>query len=282
MRLIFLFATLAASVYGYLRLSNSHPEIKGQIKSHVEEFLNSGEFHTLEVRHSAANLMDTNRRDLLKTNRHTYLEPTLKFYPYLLLEVKYRHTKDETREGVVLWDLTDGEMVINTRTWEKTHGYGDCITANAERQEFKILNVLAQKGGTVDREGLSKSLHVDNEILDAWIESCRRKRLIVQIGNKYCLHMQSPNLKAYPETKTEERLVTQAQKDVERVSRRYSVSQIERLTQAAFGQDFTIRRTTDVYLPVHSIAVQNPDGSVHTTHWNAMNGKQLFQAYFSD
>lgn len=282
MRLIFLFVTLAAAIYGYWQLDLSHPQIKGQIKTHVAELLNSGDFHTLELRHTASHIMETSRRELLKSNRHQYLEPKLKFYPYLLLEVKYRHTEDETREGVVLWDLTDGEMVIDTKTWQKTHGFGDCITAGAERNEFKILNVLARKGGSIDREGLSKLLHVDNEILDAWIDSCRRKKLIVQAGNRYSLHMQNPRLKTYPETKTEERLVTQAHRDAERVTRRYSLSQIERLTRAAFGQDFTIRRTTDVYLPVHCIAVQNPDGSIHTTHWNAMNGKRLFQAYFSD
>lgn len=278
MRLILLFATLAAAVFGYWKLDLSHTEIK----SHVEDLLHRGDFHTLEIRHTSAQIMEANRRDLLKTNRHKFLDPTLKFYPYLILEVKYRHNDDETREGVVLWDLTDGEMVIDTKDWQKTHGFGDCITANAERHEFKILNILARKGGTIDREGLSKILQVDNEILDVWIDSCRRKKLIVQTGNRYRLHMQNPRLKTYPETKIEERLVTQSHQNAERVSRRYSLSQIQHLTRSAFGQDFTIRRSIDVHLPVHCIAVQNPDGSIHTTHWNAMNGKRLFQAYFAD
>jgi hypothetical protein len=80
----------------------------------------------------------------------------------------------------------------------------------------------------------------------------------------------------------EDRLVTQSRRNSDRVSRRFSQSQIQYLTQSAFGHDFAIRRTTDVYLPVHCITVQNPDGSIHVTHWNAMNGKRLFQTYFSD
>ena len=96
--------------------------------------------------------------------------------------MKYAVSDKKTKEGVILWDLTDGEMVIDTKEWEKTHGFGDCINANTDRHEFKIINTLAYKGGSADRETLSKALHVDNDVFDAWIESCRRKQLIVQIG----------------------------------------------------------------------------------------------------
>ncbi len=278
MRILMTLLTLGAAAYGFWWLGLTHPEIKNQIV----DFVQTGDFHTLEVRYTSKQIMEGNRRDLLKTNRHQYLEPELKFYPYLLLEVKYLHSDEETREGVLLWDLTDGEMVIDTKDWLKTHGFGDCMNADAERHEFKILNILAKKGGSIDREGLFKALQVENETLDAWIDGCRRKQLIVQTGNRYRLHMQAPRLRTQPVTKIEERLVTQSYRNVERVSRRYSLGQIQRLAKAAFGQDFTIRRTTDVYLPIHCIYVQNPDGSIHATHWNALNGKRLTQAYFID
>ena len=66
-------------------------------------------------------------KELLKDTDHVFLEPTLKFVPYLLMDVKYIRTQDKTGEGVILWGLVDGEMVINTGTWEKTHGFTDCI-----------------------------------------------------------------------------------------------------------------------------------------------------------
>jgi len=276
MRILLTLISLAAGAYGLWWVGQNHPEVKGR----VEDFFHTSSFRTLELRFTSAQIMDAHRRELLKSNRHQYLEPKLTFYPYLLLEVKYRHTDNETREGVVLWDLVDGEMVIDTRDWLKTHGFGDCLTSQAERHEFRILNVLANKGGTCDREALSKALHVENDTLDSWIDSCRRKKLIVQMGNRYRLHMEHPRLKTSPVTKVEERLVTQTTHHAERASKRFSLSEIQRLTKAAFGQDFTIRRTTDVYLPVHCIVVQNPDGSIHTSHWNALNGKRLRQAYF--
>jgi len=276
MRILTTIVTFSAAAYGLWWLNQTHPEIKGQ----VENFFHTSSFRTLEIRYTAEQIMESHRRELVKTNRHKYLEPKLTFYPYLLLEVKYRHSEDETREGVVLWDLVDGEMVIDTKDWLKTHGFGDCINAQANRHEFKIINALANKGGSCDREDLAKAIHVENDLLDSWIESCRRKKLLVQAGNHYRLHMQRARLKTRPETKIEERLVTQTTHDAEKAAKRYSLAQIEQLTRAAFGQDFTVRRTTDIHLPVHCIAVQNPDGSIHTSHWNALNGKRLIQAYF--
>lgn len=271
MRILFTLICLGAACYGLWQLSESKPEVK----SKVEEILNTGTFNTLEVRYSANQIMDAHRKHLLKDNRHRFLEPSLKFYPYLLLDVKYAVSHKKTKEGVMLWDMTDGEMVIDTKYWEKTHGFGDCINANTDRHEFKIINTLASKGGSADRETLIKALHVDNDVLDAWIESCRRKQLIVQSGNRYRLHLEKPLLQIMPSTKLDERLVSKPHRNAERVPSRFSLSQIEKITRSAFGNDFAIRKTTDIYLPVHCIVVQNPDGSVHTSHWNALNGKRI-------
>ena len=271
MRILFSLLCLAAACYGIWRFSSTKPEVK----SKVEEILNTGSFNTLEIRYTANQIMDAHRKDLLKGNRHRYLEPSMKFYPYLLLEVKYTVSDRKTREGVILWDLIDGEMVIDTKQWEKTHGFADCINANTDPHEFKVINTLAYKGGSADREALIKTLHVDNDVLDAWIESCRRKKLIVQAGNRFRLHLENPNLKIIPRTKLDERLVTKPHRNSDRISNRYSLSQIEKITRAAFGNEFAIRKTMDIYLPVHCIVVQNPDGSIHTSLWNALNGKRL-------
>lgn len=244
-------------------------------RSKVEDFLSSATFQTLEVRYSAESIMDAHRRELLKDSDHVYLEPVLKFVPYLLMDVKYTRAHDKTGEGVILWGLVDGEMVINTGTWENTHGFTDCIASNASRQEFKIINALASKGGAWDRDGLSKFLNIENNILDTWIDSCRKKSLIVQSGNTYRLHLQNPKLQVIPETKLEQWLVTKPTKKALRVKKRYRPSQIETIARAAFGNDFAIRKTREVFLPVYSIVVQNPDGSQMTTYWNALNGKRL-------
>jgi hypothetical protein len=223
--------------------------------------------------------MESHRKDLLKDNRHRYLEPQLKFYPYLLMEVKYSLSPDKTKEGVILWDLIDGEMVLDTKDWEKTHGFADCIKANTQGHEFKILSLLAKKGGAINKEQISQSMKIEGEILNAWLESCTRKKLIVHAGDKYRLHLQNPRLKWIPETKIAQWLVSKPFKDAVRIPKRFSVKQVEKFSKAAFGGDYTIRRTQYLYLPVHSILVQNPDGTVQTTYWNALNGKNLSQMF---
>ena len=251
-----------------------------RFRARLEDLISSGSFQTLEVRYSAENIMDIHRKELLKDGDHIFLDPMLKFVPYLLMEVKYTRNMDKTGEGVILWGLLDGEMVINTSTWEKTHGFTDCLASNATRQEFKIINALASRGGAWDRNGLSQFLNIENNILDNWIDGCRKKSLIVQNGNTYRLHLQNPKLQVIPETKLEHWLVTKSTKNASRVKRRYGAAQIKNIAKAAFGNDFAIRKTTEVFLPVYSIIVQNPDGSQMTTYWNALNGKRMAQPTF--
>ena len=277
MRWLLTLGVLSSLGYGAWQMSDTKPDIKTK----VESVLNMGSFHTLEIKYSASQIMESHRRDLLKSARHQFLEPQLRFYPYLLMNVKYVHS-DKTEESVMLWDMCDGEMVLNTRSWEKTHGFGDCIQANTDRHEFKVIHALAKRGGACDRETLAKALHVENDVMDMWIDSLRRKKLIVQIGNRYRLHLEAPSIQSLPETILEERLVTQACKQSHRISKRFSLGQIDKISQAAFGTDFAIRYTKDVYLPVHCIVVQNPDGSIHSSLWNALNGKRVSYTHALD
>lgn len=248
-------------------------------KEKVLEILHGSTFQTLEVRYSADAIMQLHKKELLKDESHTFLAPSLQFLPYLLLDVKYSQSQNKTSEGVILWGLVDGEMVLNTQTWEKTHGFTDCIASNTTRQEFQVLNALSSQGGAWDRQGLSQFLHVENHILDQWIKSCQKKSLVVQSGNSYRLHLENPKLRVIPETRLDHFLVTKPTKYAHRIKKRYRPTQIETIAKAAFGLEFAIRKTTEVFLPVYSIVVQNPDGSRRTTYWNALNGKQFHPLY---
>jgi len=273
MRFITTLLTLAAIAYGLYWGLQKKPDYKAKIL----EFISTGNFHTLEARYTSKEIMETHKRDLIKSSKHRYREPILKFFPYLFMEVKYTHDNGQTGEGVILWDLVEGEMVLNTKHWEKTHGFGDCINAGTERYEFKIINLISQNGGQLDRGGLSKALQIENNILDTWIDSCRKKKLLVQVGNTYRLHFQQPKLNVQPETQLHDRLVTKPYKGAERVPRRFSSSQVKRIAECAFGNDFAVRNTLDIFLPVYCITVENPDNTLHTSYWNALNGKPLPQ-----
>lgn len=278
MKLLFFLSILGSLGYGAFWTLQKNPDLK----SAIQEVIPSSEFNTLEIRHTAEQIMESHRGELLKSGRHKYLETETRFYPYLLMEVKYSLSAKKTEESLILWDLSDGEMVLNTKGWEKTHGFGDCLTAGTNRREFSIIRLLAKKGGSCDRDDIINSLHLENETLDTLLDGLKRKQLLVSSGSRYRLHLENPSLKATPVTQMHERLVTKTGKKAKKVPKRFSLAQVERLSKAAFGEDFAIRHTTDVYLPVHSIVVQNPDGSLHTSLWNALNGKRILYSYGAD
>ena len=149
----------------------------------LQNFVHSALAHnsslrTLEIRYTAEEIMTRQQQTLLKGTDYKFLEPQLIFYPYLLLEVKFAKDHKYTQEGILLWGLTDGEMVLDTATWEKTHGFEDCLLAKADKNDFKILHTLVNQGGFMDREALYRKFKVDSDVLDEWIDSCRRKKLI--------------------------------------------------------------------------------------------------------
>ena len=275
MRLLSILTSFIFVVFIFSWVWFNYPEAR----VYIQDFISRKKFHTLEVRFSAENIMEAHRRDLLKDASHSYLEPILKFHPYLLMEVKYNRSQEKTGEGLILWSLTDGEMVISTSTWEMTHGFKDCIGSGADKDDFKIINALAAKGGTLDRETLFRILNIDNDILDQWLENCRKKNLIVQNGNNYRLHFQNPKMQVIPETRIDQSIVSKAGKSASRITKKFRPSQIEGIARSAFGNNFAIRKKTEIFLPVYSIVVQNPDGSLMTTYFNALNGKKLSQSH---
>jgi len=247
----------------------------GNFHQIAQSYLPVSEFLTLEIRHSADDIMQTHKAEFIKGPNYAFLEPKLLFCPYLLMEVKYSKGYGSTGEGALLWGLTDGEMVIHTATWEKTHGFEDCLTAKVDKNDFKIIEALAANGGAIEREKMYSLFNVDQGVIDNWVESCRNKKLIASNGNKFRLHLDKPLLKTEPITLLDCPLVTLPTKNVQKIHGMYSESQIKKFAQIAFGQEFAIRRSQQVFLPVYSISIQNPDGSILTTYWNALNGKPL-------
>jgi len=267
--LVIVAATLAYVFFGH----------KDDVSDLVSQYVENGEFLTLEARYTPQQIMESRKKELLLSSKHSFQEPSLKFYPYLLMEVKYLGDGKKTKEGVTLWSLTDGEMVLNTETWDTTHGFEDAINASATKEDFKVINAIAKAGGSMTKEQLQKELKLESESITPWIESAKQKQLIIQKGAELQLHFENPKLNVSPQTKLTQALVTKPYQAALKASKRYSKSQIERNAKAAFGQDFTVRNTTEVFLPVYSIEVLNPDGSLLTTYWNALNGQRIVPKY---
>lgn len=277
MRLLYTLFTLAVGGYGLFWALEKNPELKHK----AEELLDFRTTSALELRYDAHQVMDHHSRELLKEKGARFLEPELKFFPYLLMEVKYCDSENQTKESLILWDLTDGEMVVDTKTWEKTHGFADCIASKAQEHELKILGILSKSEGSASLETLQTKLGVDLPVLEMMLKSCLRKNLIIptDLGD-YRIHLQNPKLRTIPETIWHEQLTTRSQKRAQRAKGHFQKRQIEKMAKMAFGQHFSIRKSTEIYLPIHRIVVQDPEGAIRTHHFNALSGEELPPAPF--
>lgn len=249
-------------------------------KDSLVQYIDNRDILTLEIRFQPDRILKLHRNELLENDKRKVQNVALKYYPYLLLEVKYPDHSN-TREGFLLWGMNNGEMVLNTETWETTHGFADCLDCHAARSDFKILYALARRQGIASLEELRKEFQIERELLNTWIEEAKSKHLILQKGHYVQLHFENPKLLVNPQTKINRYLTSKPRGEGEKVSRTYSRTQILDLTQIAFGSEFKTRSETEVFLPVYSFEILNPDGSVYVSEWNALTGQQIIPRYLS-
>ena len=142
------------------------------------------------------------------------------------------------------------------------------------------LTSLALNGGVADRTSLINNLEINPSEANLLLEKCRKKKLIVKQGNHYRLHLQNPLFHLKPVTDTPFPLVTKNVKTTEKMQRRYSPSQIKKAAEAAFGEEFAIRHTQEVFLPIYSVKSSEGGEYPHTIHLNAISGQKISNLSF--
>lgn len=244
------------------------------VQDSLFQYVENGDIVTLESRYTPEQLMDSHKQELIGNSQKSYREPIIKYYPYLLMEVKYTENK-KSRAGLLLWGMADGEIVLNTDTWETTDGFKDCLECKAGRSDFLIVHALTKQGGSATVETLQKELNLEHDSLDSWLATALQKHLIVKKGNLVQLHFEHPKIISVPQTRIQQNLVSKPSLYAQRVAKNYGKSQITEIARTAFGSDFSIRSEKEVYLPVYRLEVQNPDGSIYATEWNALTGRKI-------
>lgn len=251
-------------------------------KDFLIDYIENREILSVESKYTPQQIMEAHRLDLIgEHSKRSFGEFQHKYYPYLLLDVKYTENQ-KSREGYLLWSLYDGEIVLNNDTWNTTHGLKDCLEAKANRHDFKILQTLAPHQEGMSIEELQKALHVERELLEPWLEAAKKKHLVTQKGNQVQLHFENPRIVVAPQTRMVQNLVSKSIQIGQKGSRRYSPNQIIEISQNAFGNDFKIRSQQEIYLPVYSLAVVNADGSIFTSEWNAVTGERMGPRYLKN
>ncbi len=232
-------------------------------------------FLALEARYSPHQIMETHRDELLQHADDEFGNASLKFYPFILMEVRFSLADKRVREGVVLWSQESGEMIVDTDTWESTHGFSHGMLAGADGHDYKIVKALAANDNKMTRDELRRFLRVGADTLDDWTESALSRDLVTQHGNTLKLKQNGINIDVEPQTKIHQWLVTKPYSRAIRAPSRFAADQILETAGAHFGPQLTIKSHKEVYLPVYSISVQDKKGTERTTFWNALNGRRV-------
>lgn len=276
----FMVLTLIVAAAGGWLLWKEQPQIENW-KNNFLAYIDNRDIMALDVKYTPEQIVKANYPDLVSLNKSNWQEPTLKYYPYLLLDVKYTENQ-KSREGVLLWGLVNGEMVLNTLTWETTHGFRDCLDCQATRSDFKIMQALARHQNAMSVEELQKQLQVERSTLDLWIENAKYKHLIVQKGPLLQLHFENPKLLVEPQTQIDRQLVSKPSANTQKADRVFNRSQVLAMVKAAFGDDLKVRNEQEVYLPVYNLKIINADQSVYSTDWNAVTGQRIYPYYLAN
>ena len=250
-------------------------EKQDELINYAHSFKKESTIYTLETQFSPEEISTLHQKTLLKDSNCSIAKTSTLFLPHLLLDVKYVNQQKNTEEGRVLFSLVSGEMILDTKTFETTHGFEDCLIAQATEEDFRLLHLLEQQGGYMAREELARRLSLDAEDLSFRLDGLRKKHLIAVKGDTVRIHFHNSRLNIVPQTKMAQPIVMKQVEPAQQLSSRYSKEKIRKIVKAAFGQDFALRKEIELFIPVIEIQVSMKDGSIHTTYWSGLTGKQI-------
>jgi len=236
----------------------------------VQIYAEGGRKEMFEIALTGEQIMSLRRSELLKDG--AYHKSTLQFIPHILLETKYLDEKERSKEGWLLWSQSDGEIVLDTETWGRTHGFRDALLSDATQGDFLLIYALARRNGHATKEQIRKDLKLEKDAFERAISDAAQKKLVVQLNSTLKLHMEDPQLPILPFSRIRHSVVTRDIDFASLAPKNFTAGKIQKTAKATFGKDFTIRSVKEVFLPVWKIEVKRPDGSLSTSTWNAVNG----------
>ncbi len=270
---LFLLALFAGIGFSAWYGMEHYDELVSYVK--VGQSTQEGAILTFEAAFTPEEIMQRHEKELLKDQNHLYGKASVKFLPFLLMDVKYSKADKSTEEAKLIWNLENGEMVLDTQTFDTTHGFEDCINAKALDDDFRILYALHRHGGKATKDVLARELGMDQAVLLDRLEGLRKKHLVAVKLDTVRIHLESPLLQVQPQTKIYHYFVTKTVSGQSQIAPRYSKEQIKKTAKACFGADFAIRSEHMLFVPIFQISVQNPDGSTLKTYWNGITGKKI-------
>ncbi|BAE81704.1 conserved hypothetical protein [Chlamydia felis Fe/C-56] len=201
------------------------------------------------------------------------------FVPHTLMHVRFSR-EDAIRksmvsqEGEILWNLANGEMVLNTGTWTCSRGFRECLLLKAGKQDVSVMQTLANLGGAASKESLAHALSMKNIRAEKVIRSCQKKKLIFSMGSQIGSHFQQLQpIKGCTTTIQSSPVWLRRPRGSSIVSQQFSEDCISNLAGMVFGNNFLILDKVVVYVPVYKVSLAAADNSVRIEYINAVTGK---------
>ncbi|WP_366223536.1 hypothetical protein [Chlamydia buteonis] len=203
----------------------------------------------------------------------------LTFVPHTLMHVRFSREDVVkktmvSQEGAILWSLANGEMVLNTGTWNCSKGFRECLMLKAGKQDVNVMQALANLGGAASKESLTHALSMKNIRADKVIRACQKKKLIFSTGSQIGSHFQQLQpIKGCTTTIQSSPVWLRRPRGSSIVSPQFSEDRISNLAEMIFGDNFLILDKVVVYVPVYKVSLVATDNSVRIEYINAVTGK---------
>ncbi|AHK63724.1 hypothetical protein BOKEGFJH_00848 [Chlamydia avium] len=206
----------------------------------------------------------------------------LTFVPHTLMSVRFSQEDPVkktmiSKEGKILWNLSNGEMVLNTGTWSCSKGLRECLLLKAGRHDVSVMQALANLGGAASKESLSRALSMKNMRADKVIKSCQKKKLIFSTGSQIGSHFQQ--LQPIQGCTTEipsPPVWLKKPRGVTLISPQFSEDRVCNLVEMIFGDNFLILSKDIVYVPIYKVLITATDNSERIEYINAVTGKPFY------
>ncbi|WP_108623957.1 hypothetical protein [Candidatus Similichlamydia epinepheli] len=202
------------------------------------------------------------------------LEMKRELIPYIELKVKYSPKPLTTEEKMALWSLHNGEMVVSTKTWQKTHGLGDCLRGKVGVEEMRLLKELVRKRRPTSLDQLIKQTHTPEEMKQASliVDRCLEKGLLIKKNSLLQIHIKQPKWPNKPFTDTNRSLSYAPCDNFLAFRAQFSDKEIARLMEVLFeDQQLKVQSYRMIFVPIYLMMFEQK-GERKTIYLNGLTG----------
>lgn len=182
------------------------------------------------------------------------------YVPHLLVEIKVNFPDKPPVNQMQLWNMNDGEIIINSQpNIKKTKGLNEILKVPLDKNIYRIASLLSKCGHSVSLDKIATSLCIQRPIAQKCIEN--NASSIFYFKNGYAsLLISDSYLPSMPETSEKNTLSVLSKSSVNKKkikSAKYSEEQIlNAISSGITGNNATVKNSEIVYIPITNTLIE--------------------------